>query len=138
MPVKSIAAETQALLDAVVPPNDALTSSETDELYALVLPLHVLLAKAKARADAIELLRRRADSTEDSPEVFALFERIKQTNRALLGVCDDLARNFDRLTDTMYQFDRYGIDMQKSIDGREERLNKSAASAPVANAVIKP
>lgn len=122
MTVPPIAPETQALLDAILPPNGATSSTHTDSLYALVEPLHAVINAVHARVVEIERLRRSADKSETDKMVFSLFENIKQTDRALLSLAEQAAHTIDQLTDTMWQLDRYGAEMKQSIDGREARL----------------
>lgn len=118
----TIAPETQALLDAVVPPDGALTSPSTETMYTLVQPIHDVVSVAHARISAVEILRRKADAAENDPNVFALFERIKQTNSAILRIATEASDALDRLTDAMLQLDDVGNQTKRSVDGCASRM----------------
>lgn len=125
MAVNPITPETQALLDAIVPGDGKTSSADTDALYAMTAQIDAALDACRARAQSINTLRRKADATEESPEVYAHFERIKQTADAMTRIAGELAHGFDQLKDTAFQSDQYAIDMKKSIDGRAERMGAS-------------
>lgn len=121
--VIAVTDETKALVAAILPIAPATTTAATDALYAAVTPVHAALQSALDRANAVETLRRAADAAENAPEVFALFESIKNTNQAMIRIASEISNAFDRLTDSAYQLDAIAQRTDDSINGRDLRLN---------------
>lgn len=112
---------TQALLNLLLPMKNRQTTDLTERAYTTIQTLHDLIRDVQLHAATIERARRAADAAEESPMVFALFERVKQKDGALNRIVTNLAKEADYLTDTLYQMDQMALDMRRSIDTRDER-----------------
>lgn len=115
--------ESVDLLATIAPPEGSISSQATDDVYALVAPVHDALDKVRAHFGDVETKRRRADASEDDETVFHNFERIKQTSAAALRICTEISERLDKLTDTCFQLDRYGDEVR-----RVQKLRDSIAA----------
>lgn len=121
MTLPPLTTQTQALLDAIVPVAGKHTTARTDALYSSVEPLQEVLEDVLNKLSDVDKLRRAADRAEENPDGYVFFERIKQTVDAAQRQCREALAAMDTLTDTLFQLDRYGAEMQTSLETHETR-----------------
>lgn len=129
MPLPPLTKETLELLDAISPPHGKTTTAHTDSVYEAIEPIHGMLEGIRDTLANIDRLRRAADRTEEGDYAYAFFERIKQTVDAASRQSRDTLAHLDQLTDTLFQMDRYGIEMRASL---ETHLDRAATHADAA------
>ncbi len=113
---KTLVKQSADFLAAIVPANGAMFSEHTDAIYTAIDPLHEIIRAVRTRVDDIEYLRRKADAVEVDPQVFAFFERIKQTGAAMLREANVAAEALDRIAEISCQYDRYALEMEKAMN----------------------
>jgi hypothetical protein len=128
MTLPPLTTETCALLAAIVPAKGKITTERTDAIYATVEPIQSAMEDVLSRINAVDRLRRAADRTEEAGYAYSFFERIKQTVGAADRQCKDALASLDALTDTLFQMDRYGLEMQHSLVTHDERMAATAAA----------
>ncbi len=122
MPKPPLTEQTTTLLSEICPAEGKVSSTHTDTVYEMVEPLHGVLEAVEARLRQVDVLRRAADRTEEGPYAYAFFERIKQTVASAQTKCRDALSMIDGLTDTLFQLDEIGREMNTSLETHEQRL----------------
>jgi hypothetical protein len=107
--------ESQAFFAAVTPPKGASSSALTDQLYAEMEQLHVVVAGAQARMATLRLLLAKADRTEEDITVYAKFERFKQTFGAIERELAAVGTAAGLLTDASFRLDEHGRDASERL-----------------------
>ncbi len=129
-----ITPETTALLALLVPPTGATTTAHTDALYAMAAPLHEVLQHVQDKFRAVDRAIRLANGTENQEYAYAFFERLRQTVLAGEAQVKDALAAVDALADTCFQFDRYALEMDHSLDTYEERTKPRAPTVTLSAA----
>lgn len=113
--------ESETFLNALVPTAGAVSTDLTEEVYALLDPLHVVLDKVELHLQEIDRLRRKADAVEDDPKIYGWFERFKQTIDAARRLNGDAKRAVEAISDVCFQLDNYARDMRETITTKYDK-----------------
>ena len=127
-----ITPETQALLDALTPPQGSESSTHTDTLSALVEPIHAALEHIEDHLRTIKRQLRAADRAENAGYAHEFFNRFKETTKAAERQAVEAIAALEALTNTMFQMDQYATEMNKSLDTHYTRYPANQA-APTGN-----
>lgn len=113
--------ESEAFLNALVPAEGAVTTDLTEEVYALLDPLHEVLDKVEGHLQEIDRLRRKADAAEANPQIYGWFERFKQTIDAARRLNADAKKAVEAISDVCFQLDNYAREMRETITTKYEK-----------------
>lgn len=117
--------ESEALLNALVPAEGAVSTDHTDAVYDLLVPLHDILAKTESHLTALDSLRIAADRAETDPKVYGWFERFKQSIDAGRRLNADAKRSVEAISDLCFQLDNYALEMRRTLTTKFEAAEKS-------------
>lgn len=117
--MRQMTPESEAFLNALVPPAGSDVTDHTQAIYDLIEPLHAVLDRIDDHLNALDRLRRAADRAESDPLVWGWFERFKQNIDGGKQLNRNAIKSLESLCNLGFQMDRYAIKMRETLEKKE-------------------
>lgn len=123
---------TRALHALILPPTGQVRTAHTEQLHALVEPIHAALIHVQDKLRDVERAVRAARRVETHVQGTAFFNGIANAARAAEDNLAATIKHIDALTLSCETLDRYAAEWQESNATYADRTKARAANAPAA------